>query len=323
MSNVIYKMFQTKATSIDEANFNITFKVSDSSVDRQGEIVSQKDWQMDNYMANPVLLFGHDPSKPSFVLGKCLQMEYNAAEDCHYGTYHLDADFNTDARLVWNQLVAGTIRTVSLGFISHNLEYDDDIAVLSGVEPLETSIVPIPANAGALAKAYKAGKLNEKDARYLIKTMQDETARIEAELEAAEPTTKEKSMSPEQAQAVIDGIAKLTEKVDILSTENQSLKEELAALKPATESEEDKTAREAKEAEDKAIADKAEADKKLADEAEAKRIEDEKAKDDLAKSGGNDQGGAKGTDDDIDDDTELTPELQAKIDAELEAAVSQ
>ena len=57
-------------------------------------------------------------------------------------------------------------------------------------------------------------------------------------------------MTDEQAQALIDGMAKITEKVDVLSTENAELKNQLEALKPEEETEEQKTAREAQEATD-------------------------------------------------------------------------
>ena len=112
-------------------------------------------------------------------------------------------------------------------------------------------------------------------------------------------------MTPEQATAMIEGMSKLTEKVDALATENQTLRDEIAA--------------EQKRREDEATA-KAEADQKAAEEAARKAEEDAKAN--PAKGGDNDQPGA-GNADDIDEDAELTPELQAQIDAELEAANTQ
>jgi hypothetical protein len=206
----VYKQFETKATSIDEANFTITFKVSDSRVDRDGEVVSQKDWQMDNYTANPTMLWGHDPSKPEYVIGQCIKMEYSPTEDCHYGTYKLDAGFNDTAKLVWNQLVSGTLRTVSLGFINHDYEIKDGIPHLTGIEPLETSVVAIPANAGALAKSLKAGKISEKDARYLMKTMREEAERIEKQLTVDKPNNKENQMDEATQKQLLESVAKLT-----------------------------------------------------------------------------------------------------------------
>ena len=127
------------------------------------------------------------------------------------------------------------------------------------------------------------------------------------EKQLAVPSRTEKSMTDEQATAIIEGMAKLTEKVDALAAENQTLRDEIAADKKAREDE---------------AAAKAEADKKAADEEAARKAEEDANKDDPAKGGENDQPGA-GTSDDIDDDTELTPELQAQIDAELEAEDAQ
>jgi hypothetical protein len=131
--------------------------------------------------------------------------------------------------------------------------------------------------------------------------MRKEADYIEKQLAA--PSRTEKSMTDEQATAIIEGMSKLTEKVDALATENQTLRDEIAADKKAREDEA------AKAADDKKVAD---------DEAARKVEEDAKQNGDPAKGGDDDQPGA-GTSDAIDDDTELTPELQAQIDAELAA----
>jgi len=274
-------------------------------------------------LKTPLVLWGHSPEEPENVLGTASELTIDPTGTNTTAVLTFATDINAKAALVFDLIKRGVLRTVSVGFVNHTFEYEEDTPVLKDNELLEISVVPIPANSGAIALELKSGEINRKDAKWLVDGLRKEADLMQKQLDSTNPTNKEKQMTDEQAQSVIDGIAKLTEKVDTLSTENQTLKDQLEALKPAAETEEEKTAREAKEAEDKATAEKAEADKKLADEAEAKRIEDEKLKDDLAKSGGNDQGGAKETDDDIDDDTELTPELQAKIDAELEAAISQ
>lgn len=320
-SKVIHKLFNTKALSVDDKAKSVKFIISTNQEDRYGEIVDQESWDFKSYNKNPLVLWGHDPSSPENVLGTATELTIDPTGTNTTALLTFDDDINPKAGLIFNQIKKGTLRTVSVGFINHTYNTEEDTPVLKDNELLEISVVPIPANSGAIALELKSGEINRKDATWLMEGLRKEADLMQKQLETTKPTNKEKSMSDEQAQAVIDGIAKLTEKVDTLSTENQTLKDQLEGLKPAAETEEDKTAREAKEAEDKVAAEKAEADKKADD--ETKRIEDEKAKEDLAKSGGNDQGGAKGTDDDIDDDTELTPELQAKIDAELEAAISQ
>lgn len=320
MNKRFTKYFNIDIKSVDEENRQVVFCFSDDQEDRQGEIVDQASWDIKNYMANPVILWGHDPSKPEYVLGQGVAIDLN-----NNGRSYITAQFDDDATnptagMVFRQIVRRTLRTVSAGFITHTYEYADDIPVLKDNELLEISIAPIPANPRALAKELKAGNITTKDAKWLVESMAAESKALTELIEANPNSKKEKSMTPEQATAIIDGMAALTTEVAALKTENEALRTDVAELKPPVETEEEKTAREAKEAEDKAAAEKAEADKMAAEE-EAARVaaEEEEAKKNPAKSGDDDQDGAG---DELDDDTELTPELQAKIDAELELAVA-
>jgi hypothetical protein len=160
--------------------------------------------------------------------------------------------------------------------------------------------VPIPANAGAVALSFKDGSIHEKDAKWLLTSMRKEVELIEQEL--ARPTNeKEKSMTEEQAQAMLDAMTKqseaitaLTEKVEAQATTIEDLKQAQTTQPPA-ETDEEKQAREAKEAEE------AEA---------ARKAEEAKNGNPPAKSGDDDQGGAG--EEEIDEDAELTPEQEAE-----------
>lgn len=298
----ITKIFQSKATSIDDSAKTIRFKISDNQTDRMGERVDQTSWNFNNYLSNPIVLWGHDPSQPENVLGQTTELSVSPDGSATYATMRFDDDINPQASLVWKQLLRGTIRAVSVGFINHSEEMDNDTPVLKDNELLEISVVPIPANARAVALSLKEGTLSTKDAKWLMDSMRKEAAFIEEQMKQSEQVHKEKSMTDEQAQALIDGMAKLTEKVDALTTENAALKEQVEALKPAEETDEEKAAREAAEQE---------AAKKAEEEEAARKAEEE-----AAKSGKDDQGGAA---DEFDEDAELTPELQAEIDAAIEA----
>ena len=306
MSKRVTKLFATKALSIDDETKSVDFVISTNQEDRYGEVVDQKSWDFKSYENNPLVLWGHDPSEPENVLGAGSQLK--VSKDGKQTTARLTfaTDINAKAALVWELIKRGVLRTVSVGFMNHTFEYENDIPVLKDNELLEISVVPIPANAGAVALGLKSGDINSKDAKWLMESMRREADLLEEQYKASQPN-KEKSMTPEQANAIIEGMSKLSEKVDTLASDNQSLRDELAADK--------------KEREDEAAA-KADADKKSAEEAEAKRKADEDASNNPAKGGEDDQPGA-GSLDDIDDDTELTPELQAQIDAELEAEDTQ
>lgn len=304
------KLFTTKATSIDDLNKSVTFTISDNKVDRYGEIVEQKSWDFKSYKNNPIVLWGHDPSQAENVLGTASSLKIAEDGSATTAKLNFDSDINPKAELIFNQIKKGTLRTVSVGFVPHTEEFENDVPVLKNNELLEISVVPIPANPRAIALSVKDGSLHRKDAEFMLDSMRKEADLLEAQLKEDNPT-KEKSMTPEQEatmNAILAGQAKLVEKVDLLTTENATLHEELAALKPAEESPEDKVAREAKEAEDA----KAEADKKAADEAAKAEAE----KNDTAKDGGNDQSGAA---DEFDENAELTPEQEAELDALIAA----
>lgn len=294
---VIHKLFNTKAASVNDNDHSVDFVISTNKEDRYGDIVDQKTWNFKDYLKNPIVLWGHNPEEPENVLGTASNL--TVAEDGSQTTATLSfaVDVNPKAAMVFQMIKAGVLRTVSVGFRNHTFEYEDDTPVLSDNDLIEISVVPIPANAGAMALSLKDGSIHEKDAKWLLDSMKRESALLEKEL-----TTKEKSMTEEQAKELINSMTALTEKVDALTTENQTLRDEVAALKPAQETEEEKTAREAKEAE----------------EAEAAKKEQEDANvaaglnpDGSAKSGTErDQGGAD--EDEIDEDAELTPEQEAE-----------
>ena len=112
--------------------------------------------------------------EPENVLGQGIDVETTEDGSETYATLQLDEDINPKASLVWKQLVKGTLRCVSVGFIPHTLEWLDDTPVLKDNELLEISIVPIPANPRAVALDFKAGSINRKDADWLMASMRKE-----------------------------------------------------------------------------------------------------------------------------------------------------
>lgn len=190
----ITKLFVTKAQSVDDTNKTVRFMISDNKVDRMNEIVDQGTWDFKNYLANPILLWNHsDEPQPEDVLGTTVALETDEKEGATYATVKLDEDINTKAGLVWQQLLRGTLRCVSVGFINKSEGRDGTTPVLKDNELLEISIVPIPANPRAIALAYKEGSINRKDARWLMDSMTKELGYLEKEMQH-ETNDKEKVM---------------------------------------------------------------------------------------------------------------------------------
>jgi HK97 family phage prohead protease len=197
----VTKLFISKAQSIDEKAMTAKFKISDGLPDRMGEIVDQKSWNFDAYMANPLLLWGHDPSQPENVLGNGLELAYDEKEDATFATVRFDKDINPKAELIFNQVARGTLRAVSVGMIVHSEENEKDQVILKDCELLEISVVPIPANPRAIALAFAEGTMSEKDAKFLMESMEREVKHLQKEFNS---DTKETVMSklPKVAKAV-------------------------------------------------------------------------------------------------------------------------
>lgn len=296
------KLYTTKIKSIDEENKSIRFRISDDSIDRYGEKVDQS-WNLKSFLKNPVGLWNHKSYdvEPEDVLGQWSDIK--TEKDGTYGTLTFDTDINSKALTVFQQYVKGTLRCVSVGFIPHTLEFEDDVPVLKDNELLEVSCVPIPANANAVALALKDGSLNTKDARWMLRSMQDAVTNLEEQLKSAPADGEETQVEEVKDQIksltelmtnLGENVTKLSTTVETITTDLGEVKSAVAELKPTDPStDNDKTPDPVTHSTD----------------------------DDPAKGGEDDQPGAAA--DEFDEDAELTPELQAQIDAEFDALAAE
>jgi len=130
---------------------------SDETLDRQGDIVSAKGWELDNYLKNPVILWAHSHSQPP--VGKCVEIGVNRKKLIGIGEYPSASMYefgNTAFRLA----ALGYMRAVSVGFMPTKFELLDEEDPWGGVRVLEQelweySVVPVPANPNALTLAAK------------------------------------------------------------------------------------------------------------------------------------------------------------------------
>lgn len=166
-----YKQLPIQIKSIDEERKVIRFVFSTSDEDRHGEIVDQKGWNFEQYLLNPVVLFAHDHSRPA--VGKTLLIEYN--ED---GNTEADIQFaseeNPEAGILWNLYKGMFMRAVSAGFINEEADMIDGVVVLKKNTLLEISLVNVPANAFALAKAKGIDVGTEDIQKEMLETVEKE-----------------------------------------------------------------------------------------------------------------------------------------------------
>lgn len=148
----------------DEATRTVRFVFSDSTVDRYGDTVDAKGWDLKNFQANPVALFGHDATQAENVIGKAANVaivDGKLVGDIVF----MPKEINPAADMVFQMVKGGFLNAVSVGFLPKEWQRATDKSRPGGIdfkkqELLEISVVPIPANPNALELAYKS--LSEK-----------------------------------------------------------------------------------------------------------------------------------------------------------------
>lgn len=138
-----------------------TFVFSDSSVDRYGDTIDARGWQLESFNANPIALFGHDSGTVENVIGKARNVRVQGNQLIGEIAF-MEASVNPNAEVVYQMVKGGYLNTVSVGFLPIEWQDAKDKSRPLGIdftkqELLEISIVPVPANPNALVQAKAAG----------------------------------------------------------------------------------------------------------------------------------------------------------------------
>jgi HK97 family phage prohead protease len=147
------------------------FNASTASIDRMGDTLAVKGWDLKSFRANPVVLFAHDSG--SLPVGKALAVSIT---DKALVTSIKFAQTGM-GKAVAALLSGGFLNAVSVGFRPTEFNFSKDPSRKGGIdftkqELLEISVVPIPANSEALltgisdgAKSFAAPKAQAKAKR--------------------------------------------------------------------------------------------------------------------------------------------------------------
>lgn len=138
--------------SIRLADRECDFVASTDAVDSYDEVVAQN-WDLARFKANPVILYAHNSRE--LPVGKATRCEMvNGSLECTIKFASERA--NPRAEEVWCCVQEGVLRAVSVGFNPRDVRLEKrdgkDVYVLDDNELYEVSVVPVPANAEALAK---------------------------------------------------------------------------------------------------------------------------------------------------------------------------
>ena len=202
----------------ESSDYAGTFVLSTNTPDRDGDIILQDGWQLENFQKNPIALWQHDYKAP---VGNWENIRLEAGKllaDLKLGSTRL-------AQMTKQLIDDGVLRAVSVGFKPLDYEPLEDGNPMKGwliksAELLEASLVSVPANQEALLMSKSLG-LTDMEQRLIFSTQPDPKSVGNGSIsKSAKPTVKpkEKSMNlSEKIQQTQDELIDLREQLKTAS----------------------------------------------------------------------------------------------------------
>ncbi len=226
----IYRTINFKIKDIDEANRSFTAIASDNSTDRHGESIQQDGWDLENFVKNPVVPWGHDYYMPpvakateiGLVDGKLMfKPQFASIEELSADPSN-PSDWAKFVDTIFRMYKGGYLRAFSVGFIPTEMDGDTFIKQ----ELLEVSAVTVPSNPNALALAFKEGVIDDSERKILIKTYQAQIKGL-TELGNLKNNNEQEFEMEEVKQLLEEAVKSLTEKFEAGIAEIKSTVTEL------------------------------------------------------------------------------------------------
>lgn len=162
------KAMHVEIKDLDDDDRSFLAVASDESVDRDGDVIKQAGWQLDNFIKNPVIPWSHDYSQPPVAKATDVRVEDGKLM---FRPKFASADDYPFADTIYRLYKGGFLHSFSVGFkaINYNEVKEDgrhgyDI---EKAELYEVSAVTVPANPNAVALAVSKGVITEDEARAL------------------------------------------------------------------------------------------------------------------------------------------------------------
>lgn len=134
------------------AERKMAFTISTAAVDRDGDTIDPKGWDLGAYKSNPVVLWAHDYSRPP--LGKAVNLEMTK-DGLRADVEFLPAGMDPFADMIHDMVKGGFLNATSVGFKGKDFSRSKDREHgydFKSQELLEFSIVPVPSNPEALVQ---------------------------------------------------------------------------------------------------------------------------------------------------------------------------
>ena len=159
-----------KIASIDRDERTAVFAINSDNVDRDREVLLPNGAKLDAYRKNPVVLYGHNYD--SLPIGKSLWIKKVKEGDRRVLVSKVQFARTQFATEVFELVADGFLQTASVGFLPDNFEgraptdkelekypdWSQARRVYDSWDLLEWSVVPVPSNPFALARAVLGGR---------------------------------------------------------------------------------------------------------------------------------------------------------------------
>lgn len=187
-TETIRRQMAVEVRVLDQAKGVVEYIASDETLDSYREIVRADGWRFDLFAKNAPFVDSHDYSCIDRLVGKVVDFTVTGKRLVETVQWAIDVPENSLAQLGWRMTSAGYLKAVSVGFRPEKMvtKWDQDPgnfnaalvqmkipqgtdvrAIYLQQQQLELSSVIIGANPNALAKAYKAGVIDESGVDFL------------------------------------------------------------------------------------------------------------------------------------------------------------
>lgn len=135
---------------------DIAVVISTAAQDRDDDIIAVDGWEIDSYLKNPVVLYGHDYR--GLPIAQALEIGVTDGKLVALDRF-TPADVNPFGYTVYRLVEGGFLRAASVGFRPIKYLWNDDHKGYDFAEQelLEHSFVPVPSNPEALVAAAAGG----------------------------------------------------------------------------------------------------------------------------------------------------------------------
>lgn len=149
MPNLIKKQLNIELQETNETDGIIKAVIASGMPDRQGDMIDNRTWNLEEYKKNPVVLWAHDHSQPA--VGQVLNIGLNENNMLEAVIKFAINEYDF-AKTLFKLYAGKFMRAFSVGFVSNKIDEINGIRILRDNVLYELSAVNVGADALALAK---------------------------------------------------------------------------------------------------------------------------------------------------------------------------